>query len=225
LLIIALLWLAAYLFTWQGQRRGCWSAPYHRDVAALGALALAAVSFFWRILWGGSWMPADGGDLASFLYPTYRFVAQSFGQGVLPLWNPHLYGGAPFVGDIQAGLFYPVNVLAFFLARPLTYRTMQGLSIFHFWWAGAGMYLFLRSWPGGLRFTVSDLKLARWACLAGALAFMFSDGFLTHFGNLNLIAVASWLPWVFWAYLRGIGDQVLVLQRRFCHSSSLRSSE
>ena len=206
LLIVALLWLAAYLIAWQGQRRGRWSASYHRDVAALGFLALAALGFFWRILWGGSWMPADGGDLASFLYPTYRFIAQSFRQGVLPLWNPHLYGGAPFIGDIQAGLFYPINVLAFFLARPLTYRTMQGLSIFHFWWAGTGMYIFLRSWAGGLKFEISGLRLNRWACLAGALAFMFSDGFLTHFGNLNLIAVASWLPWVFWAYLRGLRD-------------------
>ena len=208
LLFIALFWLAAYLITWQGHRRGRWTAAYHRDVASLGALALAAVGFFWRILWGGSWMPANGGDLASFLYPTYQFAARSFRQGIIPLWNPHLYGGAPFVGDIQAGLFYPVNVLAFFLARPLDYRTMQWLSILHFWWAGAGMYLLLRL----ARWREDGAPLSRWACLAGALAFMFSDGFLTHFGNLNLIAVASWLPWVFWAYLRGIRDQRLEIR-------------
>jgi len=204
LFIITLLWLAAYLVTWQGHRRGRWPAAYHRDVASLGALALAALGFFWRIIWGGSWMPADGGDLASFLYPTYHFAAQSFRQGVIPLWNPHLYGGAPFIGDIQAGLFYPFNLLCFFLARPLSYRTMEWLSIFHFWWAGVGMYVFLRSQAGGFGVRVSGFRLSRWACLAGALAFMFSDGFLTHFGNLNLIAVASWLPWVFWAYVRGI---------------------
>jgi len=207
-LFLVLLWLIGYLVTWLGYRRGRWTTPYHWDMASLGALALAALGFFWRIIWGGSWMPADGGDLASFLYPTYRFTAQSFRQGIIPLWNPHLYGGAPFIGDIQAGLLYPVNVLAFFLARPLTYPTMEWLSIFHFWWAGAGMYLLLRlnRWREG------EAQLSRWASLAGALAFMFSDGFLTHFGNLNLIAVASWLPWVFWAYLRGIGDQRLEIR-------------
>ncbi len=207
-LFLVLLWLIGYLVTWLGYRRGRWTTPYHWDMASLGALALAALGFFWRIIWGGSWMPADGGDLASFLYPTYRFTAESFRQGIIPLWNPHLYGGAPFIGDIQAGLFYPVNVLAFFLARPLTYLTMEWLSIFHFWWAGAGMYLLLRlnRWREG------EAQLSRWASLAGALAFMFSDGFLTHFGNLNLIAVASWLPWVFWAYLRGIGDQRLEIR-------------
>ncbi len=207
-LFIISLWLIGYLVIWQGHRRGRWSGPYHRDVASLGVLALAALGFFWRIIWGGSWMPADGGDLASFLYPTYRFTAESFRQGIIPLWNPHLYGGAPFIGDIQAGLFYPVNVLAFFLARPLTYLTMEWLSIFHFWWAGTGMYLLLRlnRWREG------EAQLSRWASLAGALAFMFSDGFLTHFGNLNLIAVASWLPWVFWAYLRGVGEQRLEIR-------------
>jgi hypothetical protein len=172
------------------------------DVVGLGALGLAAVAFFWRIIWGGSWMPADGGDLASFLYPTYRFAAQSLRQGVLPLWNPHLYGGSPFVGDIQTGLFYPPYLLTAYLANPLSYRTMQWLSIIHLWWAGAGMYLLLRL----RRWRHYGGHLSRWASLVGALAFMLSDGFLTHFGNLNLIAVASWLPWVFWAYLRGTGE-------------------
>ncbi|HEX9118113.1 MAG TPA: hypothetical protein VGA61_18755, partial [Anaerolineae bacterium] len=47
-------------------------------------------------------------------------------------------------------------------------------------------------------------RLARRPALAGALAFMFSDAFLVHFGNLNFNAVASWTPWVFWAYLSGL---------------------
>jgi hypothetical protein len=42
--------------------------------------------------------------------------------------------------------------------------------------------------------------LRRLAALAGAIAFMFSDAFLTHFGNLNLNATMSWLPWIFWAW-------------------------
>jgi hypothetical protein len=45
------------------------------------------------------------------------------------------------------------------------------------------------------------LRLRRVPALAGALAFMFSDAFIVHFGNLNFNAVASWLPWVFWAYI------------------------
>jgi len=198
LVVLGVIWLAVYALSWRAHRGGRRAAVHHHDVAACGALLLAAMGFFWRVIWGGSWMPADGGDLASFLYPVYRFIATSFRQGVLPLWNPHLYLGAPLVGDIQSGLFYPFHAIVLVLARPLTYRTMQWLSIFHFWWAGVGMYALLR-----LRHWRADgARLARWASLAGALAFMFSDGFITHFGNLNLIAVASWTPWVFWAYVQ-----------------------
>jgi hypothetical protein len=208
LVVAALLALVAYVIAWRGHRLGRWAEPYHLDVVGLAALALAAVGFFWRIVWGGSWMPADGGDLASFLYPIYRFSAQSMREGILPLWNPHLYSGAPFVGDIQTGLFYPVNLLAYAVAGELTYRSMEWLSVFHLWWAGAGMYVLLRL----AKWRDDGARLCRWASLAGALAFMFADSFVTHFGNLNLIAVASWLPWVFWAYLRGLGTRTLRLR-------------
>ncbi|MGE5603117.1 MAG: YfhO family protein, partial [Nitrososphaerales archaeon] len=136
------------------------------------------------------WMPADGGDLVSFLFPTYRFAAAGLSQGAWPLWNPYLYGGAPHAGDIQAGFLYPPN-LVLFLANPqFPYRALQALSMAHVWFAGAGMYLLL----------ARGFSLRRVAAVAGALAFMFSDAFLTHFGNLNLNAALSWLPWIFWAY-------------------------
>jgi len=38
--------------------------------------------------------------------------------------------------------------------------------------------------------------VGRPAALAAGIAFAFSDPFWVHFGNLNLNAVASWLPWV-----------------------------
>ncbi len=42
------------------------------------------------------------------------------------------------------------------------------------------------------------------AAFAGALAFAFSDLFIVHFGNLNLIAVAAWLPLVFLLFQRSL---------------------
>ena len=133
-------------------------------------------------------MPADGGDMVSFLLPIYRFAQEQLGQGILPLWNPHLYTGAPFVGDVQSALFYPINLIVWFLSPPLTFRSLEMMSIFHIWWAGLGTYVYLRG------------RNTRGAAFLGALAFMFSDLFLIHFGNLNLIAVASWFPWTFWAF-------------------------
>ena len=103
------LWLVIYGCTWAAYRRGRLKAAWHFDVAALGLLALATLGFFWRVASGQNWMPADGGDLVSFLYPTYRFAATTLAAGAWPLWNAGLYGGAPHVGDIQAGfLFRPI---------------------------------------------------------------------------------------------------------------------
>ncbi len=195
-LILVLLWLALLALTRRLEARGRLSAGAWQDVAAAGAIGLAVIGFFWRVVSGQAYMPADGGDLASFLYPMYRFQAETLWSGHLPLWNPHLFSGTPLAADPQNGLLYPINLLTFLLSRQITYRTLEGLSLLHFWWMGLGTYIFLRELPRGRR-------LNRWAALAGALAMTFSDPMLVHFGNLNLIAVASWLPWVLWAFRRG----------------------
>ena len=117
-------------------------------------------------------------------------------SGAWPLWDPALYVGAPHVADIQAGFLYPPNLMLFWLWPDFPYAAMQWLSLAHLWFAGAGTYLLL----------ARGLKLRRLAALAGALAFMFSDSLIIHFGNLNFNAVASWTPWVFWAFLSGMPD-------------------
>jgi len=153
------------------------------DVAALGVLLLVILAFFWPLLFAGHWIPRGGGDLASFLWPVYRFAARSLRAGAIPLWNPHLYSGAPFVADNQSGVFYPVNLLAFALFGEPSYGVMEGLVVFHVWLAGAGLFGLARG-----------LGLRRPAALCGGMAFALSDLFVTHIGNLNLNATAAWLP-------------------------------
>ena len=194
------IWLFAFLGAWRLYAQRRLGNDYHRDLLALGALALATVGFFWRLLFTSVWMPADGGDLLSFLFPLYRFAAQSLKGGEVPLWNPYLYGGAPFAADIQTGLFYPINLLLFFLVPEITFRTMELISVLHFFLAGAFMYLCLR-------FIRKEEHIGRLASLAGAIAFMFSDLFIIHFGNLNMIAAASWLPLVFLFYHRALTER------------------
>ena len=169
-------------------------------ITAAVLLAFVTAGFFWQIiLTEPAWMPAGGGDLAPFLYPNYRFAAEQLRQGHLPLWNPHLYSGTPFAADIQSGLFYPINLAVFLLVPTLTYEWLEYLAVFHFWLAGMNMYLCLR-WlrlPAGGQVSAIDTPVHPLAALAGAIAFEFSDLFIVHFGNLNMIAVAAWLPLVF----------------------------
>ena len=142
------------------------------------------------------------GDLASFLYPTYRFAAESLRSGELPLWNPFLYGGSSFIGDVQAGFLYPINLLVFALL-PADYAALEMLSIAHFFLAGAFMYLCVRH--------IGREPASPWAGLAAGVAFAFSDLFIVHFGNLNLIAVAAWLPLIFLLFHRALIDRRLGL--------------
>jgi hypothetical protein len=172
-------------------------------MGAGGVLLLLTLGFFWRTVSGDVYQPADGGDLASFLFPTYRFAAAQLHQWALPLWNPHLYGGAPFIGDIQAGFLYPPNLAMFVLYPEFAYSALQWFAIGHIYWAGLGLYCLLRTvhwvhWNGR--------PVGRGAALFAALAFQFSDPLLIHLGNLNLIAVLSWLPWVLAAHQRALAE-------------------
>ncbi len=211
LLLVAFVWLMVFGIAWARRHHSdAW-----RAVLAIGVVGASTAGFFWRLLAGQVWMPAGGGDLAQFLYPTYTFAAAWWTRGVIPLWNPYLFGGMPFVGDIQAGLFYPLNLLTFFISQPLTFRDMEFLSVLHFFIAGTGMYAFLRwgRWRGSLfKVPSSNLEPDTWnlkpsSALAGAIAFEFSDLFITHFGNLNLIAVVAWMPLVLLFYRRAVTDR------------------
>lgn len=155
------------------------------DLLCATLLAAMFAAFFWRTISGAAYRPADGGDLVSFLFPIYRFAARTLSQGSLPLWNPHLYGGAPFIGDIQAGFLYPPNLLLFLLNPSFDYRWMEFLSIGHLWWAGLGVYALSRT-----------LGCSRPAALLAGLAFGLCDIFFIHLGNLNLNAVLSWSGWI-----------------------------
>lgn len=196
-MLIGLIVLAAWigLGLWLPRRRPAWRGPWW----GVSLLALATAAFFWQQLSGVSYTPADGGDLASFLYPIYAFAQRVLLSGHLPLWNPHLYLGAPHVADVQAGWLYPPTLLTLLLTSTLSYRHLELLSIGHFFWAGVGMFFLLRRLLGR---PAAAGSVAWWAALAGSLAFMFSDPLLTHFGNYNLLATASWLPWILWAFGR-----------------------
>ncbi len=211
LLAAAALWLAALIAVSVWPRLAAQARREAQiDLVAIGGLGIATLASFWRLILGDAWMPAGGGDLAHFLYPTYSFAQKWWRQGVIPLWNPHLFAGQPFVGDIQSGLFYPLNLLTFFLTNPLSYRDLEYLAVLHFFVAGAGMYGVLR-WGRWGRTLDNGRSLSRAACLAGAIAFEFSDLFITHFGNLNLIAAAAWLPPVLLFFSRGVERRELRL--------------
>ncbi len=186
---ILILLLSAGTIAWLTRRHSL----RRRDLLFATLLAGMIAAFFWRTISGAVYQPANGGDLVSFLFPIYRFAARTLSEGKLPLWNPHLYGGAPFIGDIQAGFLYPPNLLLFLLNPTFDYRWMQLLSIGHLWWAGLGVYALART-----------LGCSRPAALLAGLAFGLCDILFIHLGNLNLIAALSWTGWILAACHRAL---------------------
>ncbi len=159
-----------------------------RDTAAAALLLALVAGFFWRPLFtSGSWLPIGGGDLASFFYPLYSFIYQSIHAGQFPLWNPYAFSGMPLAADVQSGLFYPPNLLAWLLLPSYTYGTLELLLIGHYLAAAVGMFVWLRA-----------LRLPRVAALTGAAAFAFCGFMAAHFGHMPMIFTAAWLPWNLW---------------------------
>jgi len=123
-------------------------------------------------------------DLASQFIYWRAFTADQLRQGHLPLWNPYVYCGMPFLGAAPAGVLYPPNWLDLVLSLP---RSINLTTALHVFLAG----LFTYGW--GLRRGLHPLA----AVTAGAL-FMFSGAFFLHLyaGHLSVSAM-PWTPLVF----------------------------
>ena len=54
-------------------------------------------------------------DLVYQVLPWYQLQAVSWHHGVFPLWDPHIWGGQPLIGQLQPGSAYPLNWILFLL--------------------------------------------------------------------------------------------------------------
>jgi hypothetical protein len=172
------------------------------DFLALILILAVALAFTWPIFTPNYIIPQGGGDLVSFLWPNYRYAAKALHSAISNqqsaifnlqslLWNPTLYSGTPFLADNQNGFFYPPNFLLFLLLPDLPYIAMELLVAFHLFLAGVGMYLLMRH---------EILEVGNWKLEVGlfsALAYMVSDIFIIHLGNLNTITAPAYLPLIF----------------------------
>ena len=124
------------------------------------------------------------GDIPLFFYPSLQLTRDSLRAFRLPVWNPAMYGGQPFLASYQTGLLSPFVVVSVLLppVDALLAHAVLRLLI-----GGAGMFLFLRR-----------LGLAPPAVWFGALTFLlnpFTVVWLEHPPS----AVSCWLPWLLWS--------------------------
>src|SRR3954452_21547125 len=68
-----------------------------------------------------STLQANTGDLVTSFYPYRALAARAAREWTLPLWNPYMLSGAPFLANAQSALFYPGNFLYYLLPLPLAW--------------------------------------------------------------------------------------------------------
>lgn len=89
--------------------------PWIRISARTGYVLLVclAVVLFADVLFlpGDKVASADYGDINHYFSTARGFGFREIRQGNLPLWDPHIFSGTPFLATFQSALLYPPNLI------------------------------------------------------------------------------------------------------------------
>ena len=176
------------------------------ELGALGLLLVLPLILFWPVTVGSKTLiPADNlyqwepykafageqgvpvpphnellSDLVLQNQVWKRFVVQAIRDREIPLWNPYLFAGAPFLAAGQHSALYPLSILFYLL--PIT-RAYGLFTVLQLWLAGISMYVFARV-----------LRQGRFPALIAAITYQLSAFFLVSVVFTMIITAAAWLP-------------------------------
>ena len=141
-------------------------------------------------------------DIEVYHYPLQRYAFQALHEGRFPQWDPSMYCGITFAGNIQAALFYPPTWLLWATnwGRPyLPFKPLEYFAFAHVWLAFLWCYLWLRG-----------RRLMWFASALGACVFALGGYLLWQLVHLGVATALPWMPLAFW----GIDESV---ERRDWH--------
>src|SRR5207249_4395983 len=130
----------------------------------------------------------------------FAFLLEALRKGQLPLWNPYIGLGRPFLADLQNAVFYPPVYLVL-LGPKLGVILLLSL---HAYWMAFGMRNF-----GAVLGMHPVVGYAAGFCffLSGACA-----GHL-HAGQVLFVCGISYIPWLFYCVARLDAANVRALAR------------
>ena len=156
-----------------------------RDLLAWLTLALAALAILWPL--GLTHRVLAGVDALTYFTPYWAHRMAELRAGQMPLWNPYLFLGVPFLANPQAAVLYPLH-------WPLSWlRPEQALiwsALLHVWLAAGFTYTFARR----------SLRLSRLAAWLAGLVFGMGGFTLARVENINQLNALAWLPALLWLY-------------------------
>ena len=150
---------------------------------AAGLLAGGVLLVYWRLLLTNRVMAT--GDALTYFIPYRDYANSALRAGHLPLWNPYLFLGVPFLANPQSAVLYPLHWPFVGLDAARSLVASMGL---HLWLAGLGMLLYTRRVAG----------LSWLPAVAAGLVFSLSGFLGARVGQINQLSAAAWLPWLLW---------------------------
>ena len=152
-------------------------------------LVLTSVAFFAKIICSGETL--YGSDFLYYFYPIKRFAYDYVStNGLLPLWNPYLFSGTPFIANIQASMFYPLGLLYYLIPTETAYLYS---TVLHCIIGTIFMYMFMRS-----------LSVSKSGAFLSGFIFIFNGYFMAHLyaGHLSFVQTYVWIPLIFLFFVR-----------------------
>ncbi len=152
----------------------------HVAPVALALIILAATLLFaWKLIFTG--LVVIGYDTMAYMYPYRAFAAEALRDGRIPLWNPWIYFGVPFLSNLQSAVFYPLHLLFLVLPAPFAMN------------ASVALHFFLAAWFAALA-ARGMAELDWWSAGVAGCLFGFSGFIGAQVGHLNQLNAAAWLP-------------------------------
>ncbi|MDE2992154.1 MAG: hypothetical protein OXU21_14010 [Chloroflexota bacterium] len=161
-------------------------------LAAVGLVLAGLLTIYGRLIFEG--LVLSGYDVQTYFYPYWAYASASLVDARLPLWNPHVFMGVPFLANPQSAVFYPLNWPLYLLdpARALAAALMVHVAL-----AAIGMLALARA----------GLRLGWPAAATGAAAFGFSGFFAGQMEHINQVSVAAWIPLLILAIELGVAGR------------------
>lgn len=127
-------------------------------------------------------------DVIEQYYPWRAFAGQELATGRVPLWNPQVLCGAPFLATGQSALLYPFTWLFALDRGP----------------AAWGLYLWLHlGLAASFAYALAtSLARSRAAAVTTGLVFAFSGFFLAWLEYLTFLSSGVWLACALWTWER-----------------------
>jgi len=153
------------------------------DWMVVAILLILTLAFFSRLVLGNLVMA--GLDVFTYFYPYKAYAAETIRSGSLPLWNPYLFMGVPFLANIQSAVLYPLNLPFYWLPAP---EMVNWSIVLHVFIAGASTYGFARR----------ALRFGHWGAVGSAVTLAFGGFLGAQAEHVNQLSVLVWLPLLLW---------------------------